>query len=91
PVSNVKKLHIRMLRNRTFKCEETACFYIRNNKEYYRDNNKDKGTDNGTDDVGATTGGIPHTTGEDLPCDAAVDGSLVELLMNEGVVLLLRQ
>ena len=34
-----------MLQNVTFECDKTACSYIRNNKEYYRDNNKDEVTD----------------------------------------------
>jgi len=83
PVSDVRKPHVKMLENLTSRCKETAHLYIRNNKEYYRDNNKEGNADcaEGADDGDAAA----PTTGEDLPCAVVVDESLVELLVKEGI------
>ena len=79
PVSDVRKPHVKMLGNLTSRCKETAHLYIRNNKEYYRDNNKE----------GNAGGGcipVAPTPAEETPCDVVVDESLVELLVKEGIV-----
>ena len=53
---------------------------IRNNKEYYRDNNKERNADCAADADGASTSGVAASLGEDLPCDVADDESLVLML-----------
>ena len=65
-----------MLRNVTFECDKTAHSTIRNNKEYYRDNNKDCAA--GADDAASPGGGKPS--------DALVDVVLAALLVKEGIV-----
>ena len=84
PVSKVTKRHIRTLHNVTFECDKTAHSYIRNNKEYYRDNNKERNADCAE---GAEAVAAAPAPGEATPCDVVViDGSLVELLVKEGIV-----
>jgi len=78
PVSKVTKRHIRTLHNVTFECDKTSHSTIRNNKDYYRDNNKDCIAASDCAE-GAEAVETAPTHGEAPPCDAVVDESLVEL------------